>query len=395
MALLLNSFISLLRSKTNKPVFFIGVVLFIVSRVSFAEIIIVAPNTIIEKDTTYHNVILDLSHGSFLITKNASLKIENSIINGSISPDNPFLINVTSGNLILKNNTFNVISTNIPANPNHPPLNYLINISQGVASIIGNRFTTNKFYTVGFLASTRSMTSDLNINDNDIRNLHGGILLRNSYRAHILNNKFINVSSSNIYIIGGSHHLIKGNVILFSGNNNIGDGVDLSDTENTSLSENYILSGSCYSVVILRCKNILIDRNKIVGGITYAIYITYSEQLVDSYHKHFLRFSDKDPVIDGVNENITITNNYLSQNRFGLAARVVHGLTVKNNVFIQWFRDSHSRKFWTDNDVLLQDINNVIWEDNLYKEAYPQQTQGNDEKSSKFVIFPMHGGVSL
>ena len=62
-----------------------------------------------------------------------------------------------------------------------------------------------------------------------------------------------------------------------------------------------------------------------------------------------------------VNGNITITNNYISQNRYGFAADNVDGLKVRNNVFIQRFNDKQTRKFWTNNDILIQNTKRINW----------------------------------
>lgn len=82
--------------------FFIGIFFFILHATCFAERIIIHPKTVIDKNTVYQYATLDMSNGSFIINNNASLQIEESEITGTLSPDNPFLISVANGRLILK-----------------------------------------------------------------------------------------------------------------------------------------------------------------------------------------------------------------------------------------------------------------------------------------------------
>ena len=295
--------------------FFILLLFFISHPLCFADNIIILPKTIIAKNTTYQNTTLDLNNGSFIITNNATLKIENCIINGKISPDNSFLINLVNGKLVLKSSTLNLVASFIEKKPNVPALNYAINIQSGAVDIADNRFTMDKSYTVGLLTTRLSPTENFMIKNNFIYNFHGGFLLRRSNNASILNNKFLNVSGGNIFIIEGSNNLVHKNTILFAGNNNVGDGVDILNSDHITLTQNYISSDSCYSMVIASSKNILIDHNKITGGITYAVYIVPSMSLLDYYYENYLSELIGEAVFKyDVNTNIIVTHNYFSQN---------------------------------------------------------------------------------
>ena len=352
-------------------------------------------DTIISKDTVYQNASIDLNSGSFQIINNATLKIENSTINGTISADNTAFFKVTNGKLILKNSMFNINSVRLPAVPDLPAIYYSINVLQGSVDIDNNKFFTNKDYTVGFLTTNRLATTGFKITNNEFHRLHGGILLRNATHAVIENNKFDHVSSSNIFLIDSSDHLIKRNTILFSGNNNVGDGLDITDSANITITQNYIASGSCYSMMVLHGKNINITDNKILSGITYAISIAGSIGEKTASDQYLLKLIGNRATRVAGNENITITHNYLSQNRFGITTDNTDRLIVKNNLFIQRFADNNARKFWTNNDILIKNTVNVSWEDNLYKEAYSQDPQGDNSLSGKTVSFPLHGGVIL
>jgi hypothetical protein len=95
------------------------------------------------------------------------------------------------------------------------------------------------------------------------------------------------------------------------------------------------------------------------------------------------------------NTNITVTNNYLSQNRYGFAAQGVDSLFVANNFFIQAFDNSQDRIFWTNNANLIVDVTSLTWTNNFYKEAYSQDVPGDNSKSNALVVFPTTGGVLL
>jgi hypothetical protein len=379
-----------------KPLKFLIVMLILITcHVAFAKTIVINGKTLIDKPTVYKDVVLDLSNGFFQITNNALLQIENCIINGTISPKNSNLINLLIGSLVLKNNTVNISSVNIPKNPTNPSIFDVIIVSQGKVTIVGNRFDIDTPYTVGLFVTTGSYTTDFNISRNDIRNFHGGIFLKNSHGAYVADNTFSNVSISNIFIMEGNNGLFEKNDMFFPGNNNVGDGIDIIDSENITLNQNYISSGSCYSIVILRAKNIVINRNKIIGGITYAIIIESSLD-TDSYDAYLLNIAHiSNNNTHTINQNIKVINNYFSQNRYGLTASNIDGLTVENNTFIQEFANSASRKFWTNNRILLQNVTHILWRDNLYKEAFAQDFSTNDIRSSKFVEFPLYDGVDL
>jgi len=375
---------------------FIIIVLFFIVHAAYAKPIVIQGKTIIDKPTIYRNVVLDLSDGYFQVLNDAKLTIENCIINGSISTKYVNLIDINSGHLILKNSKFNILSTDIPENPSSPSIYNLIHVSKGQASIIRNKFSINKSYTAGLFVA--DISSNINIIDNDIHNFHGGVILTDIHDAYIVNNRFSNVSISNILILNGTHSLFEKNTILFPGNNNVGDAIDIVNSENITLNQNYIASGSCYSIVVLHSDNIFINNNKIIGGITYAIYINTSIGTSDPNYKYLSAILNNETIKklnSSYNQNIKVINNYIAQNRYGLTVHHVDGLLVKNNIFIQRFSDSLARKFWTDNSILLQNVSHVTWIKNLYKEAFDQNNVQEDDEFYRFVNFPLTGGVNL
>ncbi len=378
-----------------KNLFFI-IVLFIISQSMFAKPIVVLNKTVIDKPTLYKNMELDLSNGSFEITNHATLTIQDCILRGTITPKNTQLISLMTGHLILKGNRFIVTSVDIPSTPSNPSIFDAITVNEGTVTIVGNQFTIDTPYMVGLLATTGSHTKGFYIAHNRIENFHGGILLKNSHDAYVAENIFKNVSISNILILQGSNSLFEKNTMLFSGNNNVGDAIDIMDSDHIQVIGNFISSGSCYSMVILRGKDILIDKNQIVNGITYAISIIPDIKSMNKKDIHFRKLV-KDPLKENksdANQYIRITHNYISQNRYGLAASYVDGLVVEDNIFIQKFSSAAQRKFWTDNHVLLKNVMHLTWQRNRYKEAFPQEEM-EDWKATKLVPFPISGGVGL
>ncbi len=362
-----------------------------------AKTIVLNGKTIINQPTSYENVDLDLSNGYFHIIDNATLKIKNSEIKGTISASNPYFINVSNGNVILENNIFNVQTRDIESTPKKSPYYKVIHVKQGKLSMIGNDFSIDKPFTVALLMTERIPTSDFIIKNNKVYNFHGGFMLSNTSNAFVAGNLLSNVSVTNLFTLNGHENTFTNNIILFSGNNNIGNGVDIIDSDNVLLNKNYISFGSCYSVVILRSRNILIDNNRIIGGITHAIYITSTIGLTDSFNTPFivLDYEDNKKPETYQNKNITITNNYFGQNRFGIAAINVNNLYVKGNVFIQRFTNNNSRQFWTNTDNLFNDVINLTWENNIYKEAFVQSIKESNNISLKYVSYPSRGGVIL
>jgi len=363
----------------------------------FSKPLIITGIQVITTPTVYSNATLDLSHGAFLITKNATLTIVNSSIKGTLSPENPRLFTVSDGGLTLSDSHIDVTSENISPSPRTPPQYSVISVLRGQLSLSDNEFSTNRLFTAGLLVTGSSPTSGMNIIRNVITNFHGGILLMNSSNDIISDNTFSNVSSGNIYIRYGHNIALSKNTILFSGNNDVGDSFDIIDSDSINITDNHIFSGTCYSIFIMRSRNIFIGQNSVSGGITYAVFISDSPNL-DNLQKTYLlgmeRLFPGAPASQG-NRNITITQNYLSQNRFGLAATSVHSLTVTDNQFIQRFDDAQSRKFWTNNDVLLKNILNLKWKDNLYKEAFTQDATGSNHDSFTFIPYPEHNGIQF
>lgn len=343
---------------------------------------------IIDKPTTFSNIILNLDQGAFLIKNNASLDIINCIINVTMTRNNPFFISLLTGNLTLHNNIVNVTAIDLPVTPSTQSLYYAIQIQQAnKVNISDNQFAVDKFFSVGWiLTHSEFSTSGFQISHNKITNFHGGIYLFNSNNGLISHNLFSHVSFANIWVTSDNCKITDNNIIS-PGNNFVGDAIDIVDAKNTTIANNFIASPSCYAIFICRAKNALIDNNKIVSGITYGIFIVPT-----------LSTENRDVQIDltkAANQYIIITHNYLSQNRFGLAAKSVHGLFVHDNYYIQRFANDASRIFWTNNDNLFSNIKYFVWSNNFYKEAVTQAIPSNDTNTSTFVVYPRRGGVIL
>src|SRR5438093_627115 len=87
---------------------FIAFLLLVTCQISYAATVVIGPNTVISSPQVYSNVTLKMTNGSFVIKNKATLKIENCVIDGHISKNNPTLFTLEDGNLTLKNSTANI-----------------------------------------------------------------------------------------------------------------------------------------------------------------------------------------------------------------------------------------------------------------------------------------------
>lgn len=350
--------------------------------------------TLITKPTLYKNTHLTLSEGSFRIEKGGTLDIENSLIDVTLSPSNPYFILLNNGSLILKNNTIHVTANNIIPTPLSQTVYQLIRINAGELNITQNQFSVNQSFSVGLLATQSSSSfNGFTITKNEIWNFHGGFYLAHLTNGELNNNIFHQVSLANILLMG-SNTSINHNDFNFPGNLKPGDAIDIINSENITIQNNIITSSANYGIYVLGGQDIVIDSNKITDGLSYGVFIKTAttrnvslNPLINNFIPSNLRFFP--------NNNITISNNYLEQNRYGLAGEIVGTLTVKDNIFIQRFPDASTRRFWTDNHILLPKTLHLTWINNTYKEAFSQEVPGNNTLSYQFVEFPAEGGVVL
>lgn len=384
------------KTKVKKfPNFLLGLVLMLMSNLCFAQTIIINGNQIINQTTKYDHVVLDMTNGSFTLTKNSLLEIKDCIINITISAGNPFFATLNQGHLVLGKNVFNVTTSGITPNSHALSLYHLIQVNQGTLNLTGNQFTVDKPFTVGFITTNLNfITEGFKIYGNRIQNFHGGIYLYNSNNAEINDNSFENVSYANIFNIGNMSNY-KRNIFSFPGNLSLGDAIDIINSDSITIEDNIIASGSNYGIYIMGGQHLFIDNNKITDGLAYGIFIQAPTPILINKNSYLTQLLAKYKMKSSANSAISITNNYIAQNRYGLAGDLVQGLIAEDNIFIQRFNDSASRQYWTNNDVLLASATNVTWVNNLYKEAFTQDNEGDNSNALNFVSFPAHGGVSL
>jgi len=372
----------------------IGIIFLLLANTCFAENIIIAPNTVISHSRSYNNATLDMTNGSFIINNNATLTITNCIINGNISKKNPLLITVDKGKLNLSHNNFNIKSVGIDPHPTTQSLHYVIQLAHGGLNMDSNSFVVDHSFEVGLLITSADIqTTGINIVRNTFERFHGVIYLLGTDNALISDNILTKNTYGNIVIIG-SNSKILGNTIYYSGNNRLGNSIDLIDSNNILVSKNLLLTPTCHGIYVFNSSNVVLDSNRVNGGITYAMsIITYPEKLKtdDEIMPLVLKHTFKNVI----SQNITITNNFMSQNRYGIAATDVNGLDVENNIFIQRFEDVDARKFWTNNNILLQNVSQLTWVNNMYKEAFTQEVNGDNTKTDILIPFPKTGGISL
>lgn len=369
--------------------------LFLLASTSFAYTIIVQPNTVISHSTKYNNVTLDMTKGSFIVEDNASLTITNSVVHGTLSVKNPVLFNVDQGSLYFRNNQVYIESHGVEAHPTTQALQYVIQLAMATNfELSGNSFEIDKPFTSGVLVTTASIpTSGIKIQNNKFNGFHGVLYLVGTDKALISGNRLVRNTYGNIVVIG-SHSSIIGNTIEFAGNNRLGNSIDVIDSNDIEVSKNILLTPTCHGIYVFNSRNVLVDDNRIFGGITYALNVlTYPEKLISQDQEYLKGLLGNYHLKNMLSSNVTISNNFISQNRYGLAANDVDGLHVHHNMFIQRFEDNETRKFWTNNSILLQNVTNLNWENNLYKEAYSQAEEGDNSKTFIAIPFPKTGGV--
>jgi parallel beta-helix repeat protein len=368
--------------------------LLLIGNVCFAQTIVVRANTVIDSSTTYDGVDLDFSHGNFIVRNKALLSIQNCHISGTLSPNSPVLINLEDGNLKMTGNSVSIKTVGITAHPLSQSLQYVIQVVQGTVTMTYNTFDIDTPFTAGLLITTSSMpTGNFSIKNNTFTNFHGVIYLINSNNIAISNNIFMKNSYGHIVLIG-NNILVDHNKIYFSGGDHLGNAIDIIDSDTVTVSKNELYTPTCHGIYVLSSRNLTIDGNRVYGGITYAINVlTYAEALRKDEPILKSLGNYKSKIV--LSENVVITNNFMSQNRYGIAASDVNNMTIKNNYFSQRFVDDASRKFWTDNNILLNNVTSLVWQQNYYKEAFSQSMNGDNNKSLRLVEFPASGGVTL
>lgn len=357
--------------------------------------IVVGADTIINVDTQYLSEDLDFTSGNFIIQGNATLSIINCNVIGVLSEANPTLIEVDLGKLVITSSNFNISSPSISPHPDTQSLQYVIRCENAEVQLSGNTFTSDNFFSVGFLlTSPTSVTDNITIANNNFYNFHGVLYLLNSNNVVVDGNLLKLCSYGNIVLIG-SDNVINNNEILLSGRDETGNAMDILGSDNISITNNKIALSTCRGIFVVSSNNVTIDSNIITGGITYGIILLGSSSssfAAKSKHNYALKMTDES--LSSPTNNITVTNNVLIQNRYGLSGDFVDTLDVENNYFSQRFEDAATRKFWTDNAVLLTNMTNLTWANNFYKEAFTQ-VNGGDNTMTQIVSFPVTGGVVL
>lgn len=374
---------------------FITLTLWVISSACFAETVVILPNTVISVDKNYHHVTLDLTHGNFLVKNGATLSINDCTINGTLSKNNPILFDVSEhSKLDMMRNMVNVHSEGVLPHPMTQSIYYVMQIAAGVVDLRNNNFTMEDPFTSGLLITLWPYgTSNFVILGNRIENFHGALYLINTGNSKVEDNVFVKNSYGNIVNMGNKNSIVH-NTIYFSGNNRLGNAIDVLNSQEVQVARNLILNPTCHAIYVLSSSNITIDDNRVQGGITYGVNVLSFPEASDK----FAYLGNVIPTLKNLNalsHSITIKDNYFLQNRYGVAASDTVGLTVDGNYFVQRFESNDTRKFWTNNNILLKNITDLVWTNNLYKEAFTQEISGDNSKSFSLIPFPVTGGVTL
>lgn len=371
----------------------VGLILLIMNHAAYA--VVIGPDTIINVPTTYSNTTVDLTNGNFIVREGATLTIENSTVFGTISPANPNLISVERGGLNLTNNNVSVSTSSVIPTPKTEASFFAIRLGRATATITGNTFTIDNQFSAGLLTSSVILPAkDITIVNNQFQNFHGVLYLLRSNNTIVDGNLFKMNSAGHIAIVG-SNAKITNNSIYFSGLNQLGDAIDLVNAENVTIAKNLIFTPTSEGISMISSHNVLVDSNTVTGGITYGIRV-FSVSELSKLDNTIARIVAKlgRRMKHQATMDLTVSNNYLGQNRYGFAAVDVNNLTVTGNFFTQKFEDAATRQFWTDNTNLLVNVTSLTWANNIYKEAFTQ-VNGGDNSNTEFVTFPATGGVVL
>jgi len=345
--------------------------------------VILHGNQDIMSSMAYHHATFDLTDGRFTIKQGGSLIITDSIIDITISAHNPFLANIQNGSLVLKNTIVNIKTSGMYPNPEKKALYQLITQQGGQLNVLNNTFDVTDDFTVGFIHVTcLASKSNIKINHNRINHFHGGIDLALCDEVEIDDNNFTEVSLANISY-SGNHSQFIGNTFYFPGNLRTGNAINMVKANHIMVSHNIIASSASYGMTLMGVSDISIDSNKITDGQSYAIFINSPKFKVKFKHEKI------------TNDNISISNNYFSQNKYGVAGDDILHLIINNNIFIQKFNDARTRQTFTDNHYLLPHVFELTWHDNLYKEAFTQENDGDNTSALTFIVFPKYGGVRI
>ncbi len=391
--------LSKIKGKAASLYYAIGLVLLLLTNTCLAETIKIFPNTVISFPKTYSNVTLDMSHGNFIVKGKASLTIKNCIVQGTLSKETPVLISVENGTLNIDSSQVSIQTVDLPQHPFTQSLQYVVQLGFGNVSFSNSNFKIDQTLTAGLLITTSTTpTTGLKFTNNTFEQFHGVLYLIASDNSLVSDNTFKRNSYGQIVIMGNNSNIIH-NYIYFSGNYHLGNSIDILDSSNVSIRRNLLFTPTCHGIYVMNSHTVLIDGNRVSGGITYAVNVlSYPETAKgdDAYLTDLLhQYRATHNTTQSISNNIIISNNVMSQNRYGIAVSDTDALQVRNNIFIQRFTDAESRKFWTNNAVLLQNVTNLAWTENLYKEAYTQEINGDNSQSGKFVVFPQTGGVVL
>ncbi|NOR68915.1 MAG: hypothetical protein GQ532_04350 [Methylomarinum sp.] len=330
------------------------------------------PNITIETNAKSINIDCKDSDKYLLIDKPLTLDNGevNTIKNCNIIQNSEILLK--KANLDLLNNNIVALfgeNTNLKANVNGP-LDFLFKIYHNKTkrniNVKHNTIYSLDKYSSGFIWTyTKPATMDssnydsIHIIGNNFNNLHA-VLYLHYFSGEIKDNYFYRNSFGNIVFSYANNVTVNNNKILFSGNGTSGDGMTLSNLQNTIIDSNQIIAGSCYGIAIGgNNKKLKITNNLISDDITSALYF----KPMSSY------------------KTIEIKNNiFLNNDSWSIAFNkntIFKDLIISNNIFhkgVQENPDDKSKNKGGERNNLRKNIymhassivENVNKDDNIY-----------------------------
>ncbi|MFX0102788.1 MAG: right-handed parallel beta-helix repeat-containing protein [Candidatus Hodarchaeota archaeon] len=324
------------------------------------------------------------SQGIFIQNTDLHLTIENCRISnasfklGDTVDSGIQLINVS--NVLFKNNTFDYNyngvsfynSTNITLIENKFHYNYLGGLM--IANSGNNTLRNNSFLDCGFglIGSFEEVASQ----DIDLSNrMNGGYLYYLKDQVGHLNITF--ETGSELILVNCSDLIIRdlhftntsaGIVLLYSSNisilsNNFTEtnlyGIYLFESNNTSIIDNYI-SRTGYSLVINKCNDTSIISNTIIDNFIDAIVV--SECIDVNIDLNILKNNTAFGVKVVVSNNIMITNNDVSDSRFGISIMLdANKSVVKKNLVEKCYYALHFLSKVNELNITQNNLINNSW----------------------------------
>ncbi len=208
-----------------------------------------------------------------------------------------------------------------------PAVSWLFRFEAGDAIVDGLEIKGNSFDSAYWYGGGVLMARDVKglprarIQNNSVWGHHGGFYLDRADDGLVTDNRMTHVSYGNIVLRKSKRLDVARNSLIYPGNGTGGDGLTLTNLEDSLVEHNTIINGACYGMWLhTPMKNVTISQNVVFGGITTGLMLAEPSQVPPTGTYHF--------------SNIAIRDNLFSHNRgWGLIAISGDQFQIENNIF--------------------------------------------------------------